>query len=135
MDAVIGGAEPVMRIALATDVRAATVSTNAGLMSATDFAQTFVPLDVARVRVESRLLSPLPVLDENFGLRIAGLGSRGQADAQAKLIREATAEQSQVVLDVETETWGLLVGPRRSREDAEMAQSAAGRRRLCGNRG
>jgi stage II sporulation protein D len=122
MNAVIGGAEPVMRIALATDVRSATVSTNAGLMSATDFAQTFVPLDVARVRVESRLLSPLPVVDENFGLRIAGLASRAQADAQAKLIREATSEQSQVVLDVETETWGLLVGTRRSREGAETAQ-------------
>jgi stage II sporulation protein D len=117
-----GGAEPLMRIALATDVRAATVSTNAGLMSATDFAQTFVPLDVARVRVESRLLSPLPASEENFSLRIAGLSSRAQADAQAKLIREATAEQSQVVIDVETETWGLLVGPRRSRESAEMAQ-------------
>jgi stage II sporulation protein D len=121
--AVIGGAEPVMRIALATDVHTATVSTNAGLMSATDFAQTFIPLDVARVRVESRLLSPLPVVDENFGLRIAGLSSRGQADAQAKQIREATSEQSQVVLDVESETWGLLVGPRRSREDAELAQA------------
>jgi len=119
----IGGAEPVMRIALATDVHAATVSTSAGLMSATDFAQTFVPLDVARVRVESRLLSPLPVVDEDFRLTIAGLASRGQAEAQAKLIREATAEQSQVVRDVETETWGLLVGPRRSREDAEMAQA------------
>jgi stage II sporulation protein D len=122
LNAVTGGAEPLMRIALATDVRAATVSTNAGLMSATDFAQTFVPLDVARVRVESRLLSPLSVPEENFGLRIAGLASRGHAEAQAKLIREATAEPSQVVVDVETETWGLLVGPRRSREGAELAQ-------------
>jgi stage II sporulation protein D len=115
-------AEPVMRIALATDVRAATVSTNAGLMSATDLAQTLVPLDVARVRVEAHLLSPLPPVNENFGLKIAGLASRAQADEQAKLIREATAEQSQVVLDVETDTWGLLVGPRRSRESAELAQ-------------
>ncbi|MCU1266758.1 MAG: SpoIID/LytB domain protein [Acidobacteria bacterium] len=121
--AVIGGTEPVMRIALATDLRAATVSTTAGLMSATDFAQTFVPLDVARVRVESRLLSPLPMVEENFGLRIAGLSSRAQADAQAQLIREATSEQSKAVLDVETQTWGLLVGPRRSREDAEIAQA------------
>src|SRR5713226_913246 len=34
------GAEPTMRIALATDVHSATVSTNAHLMSATDIAQT-----------------------------------------------------------------------------------------------
>src|SRR5258708_17813320 len=44
-----GGAEPMMRIALATDLRAASVSTNGLLMSATDLAQTLVPLDVARV--------------------------------------------------------------------------------------
>jgi stage II sporulation protein D len=119
---VINGAEPVMRIALATDLRAATVSTNAGLMSATDLAQTLVPLNVARVRVEAHLLSPLPAVNEDFGLKIAGFASRTQVEAQAKLIREVTAEQSQVVFDVETETWGLLVGRRRSREDAELAQ-------------
>src|SRR6266480_2221178 len=43
LTSVNSGAEPVMRIGLATDVRAATVSTNAGLMSATDLAQTLVP--------------------------------------------------------------------------------------------
>jgi stage II sporulation protein D len=117
------GVEPTMRIALATDVRSATVSTNGHLLSATDLAQTFVPLDIARVHVEARLLSPLPApLNENFSLRIAGLGSRAEADEQAKLIREATSEQSQVVLDVETSTWGLLIGPHRSREDADAAQ-------------
>jgi stage II sporulation protein D len=114
--------EPLMRIALATDVRSATVSTNAQLLSATDLAQTFMPLDVTRVRVEARLLSPLPVTEENFAVRIAGLPSRAAAESQAKLIREATTEQSKIVIDVETQTWGLLVGPRRSREAAEIAQ-------------
>jgi len=114
--------EPIMRIALATDVRAATVSTNSQLLSATDLAQTFVPLDVARVRVEARLLSPLPVSNENFTVRIAGLATRAEAESQARLIREATSEQSLVFLDVETETWGLLIGPRRSREAADIAQ-------------
>src|SRR6267142_534566 len=121
----IAGAEPMMRIALATDVHSATVSTNAHLMSATDLAQTFVPLDVTRVRVESHLLSPLPQspANESFRLKIAGLPSRAEADEQAKQLREATGDESQPVFDAETKTWGLLVGPRRSREDAEASQT------------
>lgn len=115
-------AEPMMRIALATDVRAASVSTNSQLLSATDLAQTFKPLDVTRVRVEAHLLAPVPIVEENFAVRIAGLKTRDQAETQGRAIREATTETSQVVLDVETQTWGLLVGPRRSREAAEIAQ-------------
>jgi stage II sporulation protein D len=115
--------EPMMRIALATDVRTATLSSNSKLLSATDLAQTFVALETGRVRVESRLLSPLNVAEENFRVRIAGLTSREQADSQAKLIREAISEHSQVVVDAETQTWGLLVGPRRSREAAEIMQT------------
>ena len=120
-----GGAEPMIRIALATDVRSASISTNAHLMSATDLAQTFVPLDVARVRVDSHLLSPLPQTtgDEHFRLKIDGLASREAADEQAKQIREATSNESQPVFDAETKTWGLLVGPRRAREDAESTQT------------
>lgn len=120
-----GSFEPTIRIALATDVRSASISTNAHLMSATDVAQTFMPLDVARVHVESRLLSPLPpsIEDENFRLTIPGLPSRAEADEQAKQIRETTSDESQPVYDAETKTWGLLVGPRRSREAAENTQA------------
>ncbi|HXM34075.1 MAG TPA: SPOR domain-containing protein, partial [Pyrinomonadaceae bacterium] len=120
-----GGAEPRIRVALATDVRSASISTNAHLMSATDLAQSFVPLNVARVRVDSHLLSPLPQTteDEHFRLKIDGLASREAADEQAKQVREATADESQPVFDVETKTWGLLVGPRRSREDAVSTQT------------
>jgi stage II sporulation protein D len=118
------GAEPTMRIALATDVSAATVSTNGHLMKAADLAQTSVPLNVARVRVESHLLGPLPAAsNEYFGLRIAGLNSRTEAEEQAKLIRDGTSEQSQVVLDDATQTWGLLVGSRRTEEEAEATQA------------
>src|SRR5687767_3433148 len=53
--------EPTIRVALATDVRSATISTTGHLMNATDVA-TLLPMDVARVRVEPRLLSPLPAV-------------------------------------------------------------------------
>ncbi len=52
--------EPIIRVALATDVRSATISTSGHLMNATDLATTLVALDVSRVRLEPRLLSPLP---------------------------------------------------------------------------
>lgn len=118
-------AEPTIRVALATDVRSANISTNAHLLSATDAAATLVPLDVARVRVEAQLLSPLPTVNdfENYRLRISGLASRPEADEQAKQIRASTSEESQPVFDAETRTWGLLVGPRRSREDADLMRA------------
>src|SRR5712675_121507 len=47
--------EPTIRVALATDVRSATISTTGHLMNAIDVA-TLVTMDVARVRVEPRLL-------------------------------------------------------------------------------
>jgi peptidoglycan hydrolase-like amidase len=117
--------EPTMRIALATDVRLATVSTTGHLMSATDVGTTLIPLDVARVRVEPRLLSPLPVTinDETFRLRIAGLESRAEADEKSNAIRDATAEESQIAFDATTKTWGLLVGPRRSHDAVEEARA------------
>jgi stage II sporulation protein D len=117
--------EPTIRVALATDIRSASISSNAHLMSATDLAQTFVPLDVTRVRVDSHLLSPLPQAkeEETFRLKIDGLPSRAAADDQAKEIRDSTSEESQPVFDAQTKTWGLLVGPRRSREAAESTQA------------
>jgi hypothetical protein len=52
--------EPVMRIALSTDARAATISTTAELLNASSLSTSPQPLETARVRVESRLLSPVP---------------------------------------------------------------------------
>jgi len=116
------GPEPLMRIALATDVRAASVSTTSRLLSSTDPAQTYTALDVGRVRIESHVLAPLPPTEETFAVKVNGLPNRADAESKARAIKEATSDQSQIVLDVETQTWGLLVGPRRSRDAAEIAQ-------------
>lgn len=111
--------EPQIRVALATDVRSATISTSGQLMNATDVANTFATLDVARVRVEPRMLSPLTAgSDELYGIQIAGLASKTEAEQKAKEVREAISEDSQVTHDTETKTWGLLVGERRSRDEA-----------------
>lgn len=116
------GPEPKVRIGLAVDVRAANVSTTGRLLQAIDDGATLVALDVARVRLEPRLLSPLPpVSSENsFRLQVAGAASRAEAEQKEKEIKELSGEDSQITFDAETKTWGLLVGSRRSRVDADQ---------------
>ncbi|HEY8186975.1 MAG TPA: SpoIID/LytB domain-containing protein [Pyrinomonadaceae bacterium] len=114
--------EPTIRVALATDARSATVSTTGGhLMNATDLATTLVAMDVARVRLEPRLLSPLPASDvaDSYRVQIAGLASRANADEKSRVVREATGEDSQVAYDTTAKTWGLLVGARHPQIEAE----------------
>src|SRR5205823_3696837 len=50
--------EPVLRIALSTDTRAATISTTAGLLNASELNSSAHSLETTRLRIESRLLSP-----------------------------------------------------------------------------
>ncbi|HAF24516.1 MAG TPA: hypothetical protein DCK93_16700 [Blastocatellia bacterium] len=113
--------EPTIRVALATDARSATISTSGHLMNATDMATTLVALNVPRVRVEPRLLSPLPAVENEatYQLRIAGLSSRTEAEQKSRDVREASSLDSQVALDSETKTWTLLIGPRGPRAEAE----------------
>lgn len=113
--------EPKIRVGLATNVRSAIVSTTSRLMSTNETGSTHVPLDVAQVRLEPRLLSPRPVIssEDNYRLQVAGAASRDEAEQKAKEINEAFNEDSQVVLDAETNTWGLLVGSRLLRAEAE----------------
>lgn len=116
------GPEPKIRIGLAVDVRSATVSTKGRLLQATDGGNTLVALDVARVRLEPRLLSPLPppTNENSFRLQVAGAASREEAEQKSREIKEAIGEDSQITYDSETKAWGLLVGARRSRIEAEQ---------------
>lgn len=113
--------EPTIRVALATDVRSATISTNGHLLNATDVATTLVALDVSRVRLEPRLLSPLPATEsaDGYRIQIAGLPTKADAEQKSRDVREASGEDSQIAYDTETKTWGLLVGGRRSQIEAE----------------
>ena len=113
--------EPTIRVALATDVRSATVSTAGHLLNASDDGPTLVALNVARVRLEPRLLSPLPAADnaDAFSIQLAGLSTRDDAEQKSKEVQEASGEDSQIVYDPETKMWGLLIGARRSQLEAE----------------
>lgn len=113
--------EPTIRVALATDVRSATISTSGHLLNASDVGTTLVALDVSRVRLEPRLLSPLPATEsaDAYRIQIAGLLTKADAEQKSKDVREATGEDSQIAFNTETKTWGLLVGARRSQIEAE----------------
>ena len=117
--------EPKIRVALATDVGSATISSSGQLMNATGAATTLVALDVQRVRLEPRLLSPLSTrAEETFQLQITGLASRVEATQKSRELQEATGEDSQITSDTSTNTWGLIVDGKHSREaaDAERAR-------------
>lgn len=113
--------EPIIRVALATDVRSAIVSTAGHLLNASDDGPAPVALDVARVRLEPRLLSPPPVTNyaDIFRIQIAGLAARDEAEQKSKEVQEASGEESQIVYDAETKTWVLVIGANRSQLEAE----------------
>src|SRR5260370_29985199 len=115
------GAEPNIRVALVTDARSATISTASRLMNATGGSTTLLALDASRVRVEPHLLSPLlPTSNEDtYRVMVGGAASREEAEENAKEIKRASGEESQVAFDTETKTWGLMVGAKRPREEAE----------------
>ena len=114
--------EPTIRVALATDVRSATISTTGHLMNASDVA-TLVAMDVARVRVEPRLLSPLRSVapsplassEPSFRLQIVGLASRAEAEERSHDVREVIGEDPQIASDTDRKTWRLLLGAGRPR--------------------
>ncbi|MBC8030446.1 MAG: SpoIID/LytB domain-containing protein [Pyrinomonadaceae bacterium] len=120
--------EPTIRVALATNARSATISTAGQLMNATgdvDRASTLVALEVARVRLEARLLSPALAVDPETGyrLQIAGTSVRADTEQKSREVREAIGEEPQLVYGTDTKTWGLLLATRRSRNEAEEVRS------------
>ena len=115
------GPEPTIRVALTTDAHSAVISTTSHLFNASSGDKTMVALDVSRIRVEPRLLSPLPAAnaDALYRVLVSGSASREEADENGKEIKKSTGEEVQPVYDAETKTWGLLVGVKQPREEAE----------------
>src|SRR6266550_3150953 len=85
-----------------------------------------VALETSRVRVEPRLLSPLPAnLDqEAFQLAVGAAATREEAEQISREVKKLTGEDTQVTLDTESKSWGLLVGGRHSREVVASAANS-----------
>src|SRR5689334_11704562 len=72
--AVVTGPEPTIRVALTTDARSAVISTTGHLMNASGGGRTLLALDTSRVRVNPRLLSPLPAVNDEGQFRVMVAG-------------------------------------------------------------
>jgi stage II sporulation protein D len=92
-------------------------------MNATDI-NTLVPMDVARVRVEPRLLSPLSTStvasnEASYKLQIGGFVTRGEAEEKSPNVREVIGDDPQVAYDTEANVWTLIVATGRPRIEAD----------------
>lgn len=116
-------AEPTIRIGLSTNARSVTISTTGRLMKLADESAQPEPLTVARVRIEPRVLAPLPPSQgSDFSVEIRGAATRVDAERAAREIKEQTGESAEVSLDASTNTWRLRVGGNLSRAEAEALQ-------------
>src|SRR5215213_9148574 len=115
------GPEPRIRVALSTDARSAVISTSGHLMNASVCGTTLAALDTSRVRVDPRLLSPMAAQPDDGGFRVlaGGAATREEAEENEKEIQKITGEDAHAAFDTETKTWGMFVGGKLSREEAE----------------
>ena len=115
------GPEPTIRVALTTDARSAVISTTGHLMNASGTGTTLLALDTSRVRVDPRLLSPLSTAndDDEYRVIVGAASTRDEIEESEKEIQKLTNEDAHTVFDTETKTWGLLIGSKRSRVEAE----------------
>ena len=113
-------AEPLIRVALATDARGGSISSTGKLMNATGGATKFVALDTGRVRVEPRLLSPVASVNrDGYAVSLEGGATRKDAEEKRKELERATGEEADVTYDSQTSSWGLTIDRKSSREEAE----------------
>jgi hypothetical protein len=82
--------EPVMRIALSTGTGAATISTTAQLVAASDLPDANQTLETSRVRVESRMLSTSrPPTDHLYEMTLATSLPREEADRLSEWFKKS----------------------------------------------
>jgi stage II sporulation protein D len=113
--------EPVMRIALSTGVRAATISTTARLVNASEFSPQALPLETTRVRIESRMLSPSPAAsDRAFDLEVGRSLARDDADRLVEQIRQLTGIAARASPD-SSDKWKVLVSSQSPLEADELS--------------
>ena len=101
--------EPVMRIALSTGSRAATISTTARLLNASEFGSQALPLETTRVRIESRILSPSqPANDHPFDLEVGRSLSRDDADRMVDQVPQLTGAEARAVPGA-ADRWNVVI--------------------------
>jgi stage II sporulation protein D len=113
--------EPIMRIALSTGTRSATISTNAQLLNASEVNAQTLPLDTTRVRVESRMLSPTRSADDHpFDLEVGRSLPSADADRMVDQIRELTGVEARAVPEA-SDKWRVLVHSKSTEEADDLS--------------
>ena len=114
--------EPIMRIALSTDTRAVSISTTAQLLNESELDSAPQPLETARVRIESRLLSPSRQSnDRPYEVELARAVSREEADRLIESVNKLTGESPQPVAD-SSGKWRVII-IKQSGEEAEAVSA------------
>jgi stage II sporulation protein D len=113
--------EPVMRIALSTGTRSATVSTTAHLLNVSDIDTAKQPLETARVRIESRMLSPVRAADRTYDIAIARALSREDSDRMIESVHQFIGENARAVAEP-GDKWSVIINEQ-SREAADAASA------------
>src|SRR6266705_227237 len=113
--------EPLVRVALATDVRSATVSTAAHLVNASEL--NVVPLEASRLRVEARTASPHPVVNDTpFDIVLARDLSRDEADRLIALVKQKISEDARAIIETPQNKWRVVISET-SRDANEQASA------------
>ncbi|MBC7928989.1 MAG: SpoIID/LytB domain-containing protein, partial [Rubrivivax sp.] len=82
--------EPVVRIGLAINARSVNISTSGRLLNATEPGADPVPFEVARVRVEPRMLPPLPAPNAKTDDEAPGIETASSTDAATRQPQAST---------------------------------------------
>jgi stage II sporulation protein D len=90
-------------------------------MNASGNGKTLLALDTSRVRVDPRLLSPVSTANDaaEYLVIVGGAPTRDEIEESEKEIQKLTNDDAHTVFDTETKTWGLSIGEKRSRAEAE----------------
>ncbi len=113
--------EPVLRIALSTDTRAATISTTAKLLNASELNSNQQLSDISRLRIESRFLSPLrQPINQGYEVQIARSLSREDAERLIDSVHELVNENARAVAD-SANKWRIVI----TKQSAEEAESVS----------
>ena len=90
-------------------------------MNASGNSKTLLALDSSRVRVEPRLLSPLPVTndDAKYKVVVGNAPTRDEMEESEKEIQKLANDDAHVAYDTETKTWRFALETRLTLAEAE----------------
>jgi stage II sporulation protein D len=117
----LSGPEPTIRVALTTDAHSAVISTTGHLMNASGASKTLLSLESSRVRVEPRLLSPLPATNDDalYTVMVGSAPTRDEIEESEKEIQKLANEDAHVAYDTDAKTWRFAIGSKRPLVEAE----------------